>query len=120
MSVAVKALVWLPILNCMSLLSGVLVARSESPVALTKVPLGLQMPTRTPGVLFASWNRRMVCSTLARVGAFRGLLAVPPLDPQAEAARAPTKTMAPSPRPLLRPARFIDSLLPEPIRHRAI
>jgi hypothetical protein len=49
MRLAVKALVWLPILNCMSVLSGSPVARSATPVAPTKVPRGLQMPTRTPG-----------------------------------------------------------------------
>jgi hypothetical protein len=47
---------WLAILNCMSVLRGASVARSATPLAMTKVPCGLQIPTRTPGVWFVSWN----------------------------------------------------------------
>jgi hypothetical protein len=46
----------LAIVNCMSGPSGVPVVRSETPVALTKVPFGLQMPTGTPGVWLVYWN----------------------------------------------------------------
>ena len=64
-----NVLVWLAILNCMSAFSGSPVVRSATPVALTNVPLGLQMPIRTPGVLFVSWKRRTISRTLACVRA---------------------------------------------------
>ena len=49
MRVAVNVLVWLAILNCMSVFSGCRVAKLATPAAVTNVPLGLQMPIRTPG-----------------------------------------------------------------------
>src|SRR5436305_8925304 len=94
MSMAVNGLVWLPILNCMLVVSRLPVLRSATPHALTKVPFGLQMPTRTPGVRFPSLNRRTACRTLASVRGGRGPLAagraaretaLAPLDPNAAA-----------------------------------
>src|SRR5436305_10385840 len=94
MSMAVNGLVWLPILNCMLVVSRLPVLRSATPVALTKVPFGLQMPTRTPGVRFVSLNLRTACRTLASVRGGRGPLAgrraaretaLAALDPNADA-----------------------------------
>lgn len=78
---AVNVLVRLATLNCMSVRSGAPGARSATPVAPTKFPFGLQMPTRTPGVRFVSLNRRTICLTLASVGASRAAPSpTPPFD----------------------------------------
>ena len=96
-----NVLVWLAILNCMSAFSGSPVTRSATPVALTNLPLGLQMAIRTPGVWFVSWNRSTIACTLASICAGRGPLPVlsfegeEALPPQPEPSNDSTANQAP-------------------------
>ena len=95
MRLAVKVLVWLAILNCMSLFSRRLVARSAKPVAVTNLPLGDQMATRTPGVRFVSRNRRTISRSVACVRAGSGSLAARTSDGAAAPALIGQSAVAP-------------------------
>src|SRR3981189_1799929 len=100
--VATNAFVWLPILYCIQVSSGVLVERSDSPRPLTQLPSGLCMATIAQGarVVARNWaSTRLSWAWVPAVNVPAAPLLVPiELEEQADRARLtatkdPTRAM---------------------------